>query len=114
MTKTTKTHALEASLARSTTDHGRAADIAKAATDAHAKARSVYVADPTEDAGSAVLRTRDAASLANVRLAHAQGIRDASQADLDELRATEGDRAHLEAEAEAARCPRPLTSPSFV
>ncbi len=105
MTKTTKTHALEASLARSTTDHGRAADIAKAATDAHAKARSVYVADPTEDAGSAVLRTRDAAELANARLAHAQGIRDASQADLDELRATE-ETARLEAEAEAARVAR--------
>ncbi len=96
---------LEARLARTSTDHAAAADIAKAATDAHDKARAEYVANPTDAAGAVVLRTRDAAELANARLAHAQGIRDAAQADLDGYRATI-EAARLEAEAEAARVAR--------
>jgi hypothetical protein len=100
-----KAQDLEARLAHSTTDHDKAADIARAATDAHENARAVYVANPTEDAGSAVLRTRDAHELASARFAHAKGIRDAAQADLDALRATE-EAARLEAEAEGARVAR--------
>ena len=92
------TSALETRLARATADHDAAAETARAATGAHEEARAEYVANPNDAAGAAVLRARDAAQLANDRLAHLRDVRDAAQGELDAYRAA--------MEAEAARVAR--------
>lgn len=89
---------LETRLARATADHDAAAETARAATVAHEEARAEYVANPNDAAGAAVLRARDAAQLANDRLAHLRDVRDAAQGELDAYRAA--------MEAEAARVAR--------